>query len=174
MGRPWSGTSHSDRLSSYRKPPTGRPSTRSASLSLLLLLLKPLLLLLSGCMPSISARDFLKEKRDTCVRNSSQTVLNQGHMFSFLAYLLLLLSVTTHSTWSRRQFVHGEPLSTTSQRTLRARQQQQALEALRLTGRLPAVFSPAVEAFLLLKLRLAGCSLIMAIFERTCIQGRNR
>jgi hypothetical protein len=48
---------------------------------------------------------------------------------------LRLLSVTTHSTWSRRQFVHGEPFSTTSQRTLRARQQQQALEARRLTGR---------------------------------------
>lgn len=60
---------------------------------------------------------------------------------------LRLLSVTTHSTWSNRQFVHGEPFSTTSHRTLRARQQQQALEARLFTGRLWAE-SPAVEAFL--------------------------
>lgn len=41
--------------------------------------------------------------------------------------------------------MQGEPLSTTSQRTFRARQQQQALEALLLTGRL-RVGAPAVEA----------------------------
>lgn len=51
-----------------------------------------------------------------------------------------------HSTWSRRQLVHGEPFSTTSQRTLRARQQQQALDARRFTGRLWAE-RPAAEAF---------------------------
>lgn len=60
---------------------------------------------------------------------------------------LRLLSVTTHSTWSKRQFVQGEPFSTTSHRTLRARQQQQAFEARLLTGRLWPE-SPAVEAFL--------------------------
>lgn len=60
-------------------------------------------------------------------------------------HFLRLLSVTTHSTWSSRQFVHGEPLSTTSHRTLRARQQQQAFEARRFTGRELAA-SPAVEA----------------------------
>lgn len=64
-------------------------------------------------------------------------------------FFLRLLSVTTHSTWSRRQFVQGEPLSTTSQRTLRARQQQHALEALLFTGRLLEE-RPAVEALRLL------------------------
>lgn len=60
-------------------------------------------------------------------------------------FFLRLLSVTTHSTWSNRQFVQGEPFSTTSQRTLRARQQQHAFEARLLTGRvLPDM--PAVEA----------------------------
>lgn len=34
-------------------------------------------------------------------------------------YRFLLLSVTMHSTSSRRQFVHGAPCSTTLQRTLR-------------------------------------------------------
>jgi hypothetical protein len=42
--------------------------------------------------------------------------------------------------------VHGEPFSTTSQRTLRARQQQQARDALRLIGRFAAE-RPAAEAF---------------------------
>lgn len=65
-----------------------------------------------------------------------------------MTYFLLRLSVTTHSTWSRRQLVHGEPFSTTSQRTLRARQQQQARDALRLIGRF-AADRPAAEAFLL-------------------------
>lgn len=64
-------------------------------------------------------------------------------------HFLRLLSVTTHSTWSSRQFVQGEPFSTTSQRTLRARQQQQAFEARRLTGRELAE-SPADEALRLL------------------------
>lgn len=41
--------------------------------------------------------------------------------------------------------MHGEPFSTTSHRTLRARQQQQAFEARRFTGREFAE-SPAVEA----------------------------
>jgi hypothetical protein len=58
---------------------------------------------------------------------------------------LLLLSVTMHSTWSSRQFVQGEPFSTTSQRTFRARQQQHALDARRFTGRALAE-RPAVEA----------------------------
>ncbi|KAL3252242.1 hypothetical protein ABHI18_010188 [Aspergillus niger] len=53
-----------------------------------------------------------------------------------------------HSTWSKRQLVQGEPFSTTSHRTLRARQQQHALDALRFTGRALAG-RPAVEAFLL-------------------------
>ena len=41
--------------------------------------------------------------------------------------------------------MQGEPFSTTSHRTLRARQQQQALEARLFTGRELAA-SPAVEA----------------------------
>lgn len=41
--------------------------------------------------------------------------------------------------------MQGEPLSTTSQRTFRARQQQHAREARLLMGRFPAA-SPAVEA----------------------------
>jgi hypothetical protein len=81
-------------------------------------------------------------------------------------------SVTTHSTSSNLQFVHGMPLSTTSlrpsvshhsrrciwlsqlaqegrayQRTLRPRQQWQALEALRFTV-LPPADKPAAEDFL--------------------------
>lgn len=60
-------------------------------------------------------------------------------------HFLRRLSVTTHSTWSRRQLVQGEPLSTTSQRTFLARQQQHAREARLLMGRFPAA-SPAVEA----------------------------
>lgn len=63
-----------------------------------------------------------------------------------VTHFLLRLSVTTHSTWSKRQLVQGEPFSTTSQRTLRARQQQQAREALRLMGLL-AADRPAAEAF---------------------------
>ena len=58
---------------------------------------------------------------------------------------LRLLSVTIHSTWSRRQFVQGDPFSTTSQRTLRALQQQQAFDARRFTGRLWEE-RPATEA----------------------------
>jgi hypothetical protein len=42
--------------------------------------------------------------------------------------------------------VQGEPFSTTSQRTFRARQQQQAFDARLFTGRLLPV-SPALEAF---------------------------
>lgn len=42
--------------------------------------------------------------------------------------------------------MHGEPFSTTSQRTLRERQQQQAREARRLTGRAPPG-NPATDAF---------------------------
>lgn len=49
-------------------------------------------------------------------------------------YFLRLLSVTMHGTSSRRQFVQGAPCSTTLQRTLRARQHWQALEARLLTG----------------------------------------
>lgn len=59
---------------------------------------------------------------------------------------LRLLSVTIHSTSSNRQFVQGEPFSTTSQRTLRARQQQQALDARLFTGR-DVPDNPAAAAF---------------------------
>lgn len=45
--------------------------------------------------------------------------------------------------------MHGDPFSTTSQRTLRARQQQQALDARRFTGR-ELAGRPAVEALRLL------------------------
>lgn len=58
---------------------------------------------------------------------------------------LRLLSVTTHSTSSSLQLVQGIPWSTTSQRTLRARQQQHALEARLLIGRALAE-SPATPA----------------------------
>jgi hypothetical protein len=69
------------------------------------------------------------------------------HMtFLYVTNFLRRLSVTTHSTWSKRQLVQGEPFSTTSQRTLRARQQQQARDALRLIGRF-AADRPAAEAF---------------------------
>lgn len=57
------------------------------------------------------------------------------------AYRLRLLSVTTHSTSSRRQFVQGAPCSTTLQRTLRARQDWQAFEARLLTARWWAALS---------------------------------
>lgn len=50
-------------------------------------------------------------------------------------YLRLLLSVTIHGTSSSLQFVHGAPCSTTLQRTFRALQHWQALEARLLTGR---------------------------------------
>lgn len=59
---------------------------------------------------------------------------------------LRLLSVTTHSTSSSRQLVQGAPLSTTSHRTFRARQQQQAFDALLLTGR-EAAGRPAAADF---------------------------
>lgn len=67
---------------------------------------------------------------------------------------LRLLSDTMHSTSSNRQLVHGGPCSTTLQRTLRARQHWQALEALLFTllvGRVPLGFRPAsVDVRLLL------------------------
>jgi hypothetical protein len=62
-----------------------------------------------------------------------------------VTYFLRLLSETTQSTSSRRQFVHGAPCSVTLQRTLRARQHWQALEARRFTGRGGAT-SPRSEA----------------------------
>lgn len=68
-------------------------------------------------------------------------------------HFLLLLSVTTHSTSSRRQFVHGEPFSTTSQRTLRARQQWHAFEARRFTG----LLLPEIPAAPALRLGAEGC-----------------
>src|SRR5437764_4764608 len=58
---------------------------------------------------------------------------------------LLLESLTTHSTSSRRQLVQGVPLSTTSHRTFRERQQWQALEARRFTVR-PLAGRPAARA----------------------------
>lgn len=64
-------------------------------------------------------------------------------------FFFRLLSVTTHSTSSRRQLVHGDPFSITSQRTFLARQQQQALEARLFTGR-DVPDKPAAAAFLLL------------------------
>lgn len=57
-------------------------------------------------------------------------------------FFLLFPSVTRHSTSSRRQFVHGMPLSTTSHRTFRVRQHWQACEARLLTAR-PPLESPA-------------------------------
>lgn len=63
-----------------------------------------------------------------------------------------LPSVTRHSTSSSLQLVHGMPLSTTSQRTLRERQQWHAFDALRFTLRPPDDI-PAADCFLLL---LAG------------------
>lgn len=56
-------------------------------------------------------------------------------------YFRLRLSCTTHSTSSQRQFPQGAP-STTSHRTLRARQDTQA----RAARRLVALPSPATEA----------------------------
>lgn len=57
-------------------------------------------------------------------------------------HFLRLLSVTMHSTSSKRQFVHGAPCSTTLQRTFRARQHWQAFDALLLTARKPALLFP--------------------------------
>lgn len=71
---------------------------------------------------------------------------------------LRLLSATTHSTSSRRQLVHGEPFSTTSQRTLRARQQQQAFDALLLTGRAEFCKLAALDLRLFLDKLLSGDS----------------
>ena len=48
-----------------------------------------------------------------------------------MTYFLRRLSFTTHSTLSHLQFPHGK-VSTTSQRTLRARQETHALAARRL------------------------------------------
>lgn len=102
----------------------------------------------------ISTRDFLDP---TCQWNSFDKLDFNSTNF------LRLLSVTTHSTWSKRQFVHGEPFSTTSHRTLRARQQQQAFEARLLTGRLwPEI--PAVEAF-----RFPDSVSVMLCY---CVRGR--
>lgn len=60
----------------------------------------------------------------------------------------LLDSITTHSTASRRQLVQGCPPVTTSQRTLRLRQDRHALDARRLHGcslcSHPRRFSPAL------------------------------
>lgn len=90
-----------------------------------------------GLLASISARDFLN-----LVSSGVQHSCPSRTQTDFLR----LLSVTMHSTWSRRQLVQGEPFSTTSQRTFLARQQQQAREARRLMGRL-APGNPAVDAF---------------------------
>jgi hypothetical protein len=51
-----------------------------------------------------------------------------------ITHFLRLLSVTMHSTSSKRQFVHGAPCSTTLHLTFRALQHWQALEARRFTG----------------------------------------
>lgn len=65
-----------------------------------------------------------------------------------------LLSDTMHSTSSSRQFVQGAPCSVTLQRTLRALQHWQALDALLLTDLpVPWPSMPAADAFRL----AAGC-----------------
>lgn len=69
----------------------------------------------------------------------------KGHTDFFL-----LLSDTMHSTSSSLQLVHGAPCSVTLQRTLRARQHWQALEALLLTER-PVVL-PSRPAWAALRL----------------------
>lgn len=102
---------------------------------------------------SISTRDFLDHMLVSYI----------GQLIFNCTNFLRLLSVTTHSTWSKRQFVHGEPFSTTSQRTLRARQQQQAFEARLFTGRLWPE-SPAVEAF-----RFPDSVSVMLCY---CVRGR--
>jgi hypothetical protein len=68
---------------------------------------------------------------------------------NLLTYFLRLLSVTTHSTSSSRQFVHGAPCSTTLHLTFRALQHAQALLALRFTG-LPLAFATPFAPFFLL------------------------
>ena len=77
-----------------------------------------------------------------------------------IVYFFLLLSETTQSTSSRRQFVQGAPCSTTLHLTLRFRQLLQAFDALRFTllvGRVPLGFSPASPAVLFAVWDWPGC-----------------
>lgn len=115
-------------------------------------------------LASASPRDFLiqwqkKAKSASC---SHEAYFTRICIFpAVCTNFLLLLSVTTHSTWSSRQFVQGEPFSTTSQRTFRARQQQHAFEARLFTGR-AAPGKPAVEA---LRLFCVSVSVTVAMVD---------
>lgn len=91
---------------------------------------------LAGCtcdgleaLPSV--RDFLRADLYKLSFKLYTEVMLLGKQTDFLR----LLSVTTHLTSSNLQLVHGEPFSTTSHRTLRALQQQQAFDARRFIGR---------------------------------------
>jgi hypothetical protein len=72
------------------------------------------------------------------------TVINEALLLlaCWLAELCLprFDSLRTHSTLSRRQFVHGIPPLTTSHRTLRSRQEMQALGARLFAGRFTVWF----------------------------------
>lgn len=76
---------------------------------------------------------------------------------SIVDFFLRFPSVTQHSTSSSLQFVHGMPLSTTSQRTFLERQHWQALEARLFTDRFPDV-KPAAVDFLLGAVAEVGCT----------------
>jgi hypothetical protein len=122
----------------------------------------------------------MSSKMGNCGRSLSSSTERHGDWWksspSEYVFLRRFPSVTTHSTSSSRQFVHGMPLSTTSlrtplvtakievvpsgsrskksfntcttyQRTFLPRQQWQAFEARRFTAR-PPVDKPAAEDFL--------------------------
>lgn len=102
-----------------------------------------------GCGHRLTILVPLPANDEHMIQSTHQSLRGRGsrEISSWQTYFLRRDSETMQSTSSRRQFVHGAPCSVTLQRTLRARQHWQALEALRFTalvGTLPS--NPAADA----------------------------